>query len=452
MKVQQINTQPTDPGYAGVAQNDGQGAQPQVSPAKFDTSSTGDTPYRSSADVSSVPDPALTPPAQGAPGTWVEQKSPQMVTRWQRDDQGKPVLKEVNPTQNRDGSTNNIATEFKLDASGNPVLTGAHVDPRPPRDTSQDRTAGDVFLGGVKDGATHPGQFFGELADKATGDESGTNKKRGEEADKILAQLPVVGTALTITGGLAGEHNPDGSPQLPTPDVQPDVPEKTFGGRPAGGPFGGEPEAKPGAHDGAAGPSNEPQTGKPPAQESGTNAPATTGAQFDVPAQYARKPGGDLHADPGTQGVLRDDKGQAYIDMSGKTYPVRYDNDNGTWRVYNPDDPAKFQYPVRQDEHGDWQVHDDVGLKGGGNATNVPPNLQARRTELENQRQQLQHDQHELEEQIRQFPGPQHAGRSGMELAYLDNMLRGRLADVNNRLQNVNQELQQVLQQIQQFH
>jgi hypothetical protein len=452
MKVQQINPQPTDSGYAGVAQNDGQGAQPQVSPAKFDTSSTGDTPYRSSADVSSVPDPALTPPAQGAPGTWVEQKSPQMVTRWQRDDQGKPVLKEVNPTQNRDGSTNNIATEFKLDASGNPVLIGAHVDPRPSRDTSQDRTAADVFLKGLKDGATHPGKFFGELADKATGDESGTNKKRGEEADKILAQLPVVGTALTITGGLAGEPNPDGSPQLPTPDVQPDVPENTFGGRAAGGPSRGEPEAKPGAHDGAASPSNEPRTGKPPAQKSGTNAPATPGAQFDVPAQYARKPSGDLHTDPATQGLLRDDKGQAYIDMSGKTYPVRYDKDNGTWRVYNFDDPAKFQYPVRQDEHGDWQVHDDVGLKGGGNATYVPPDLQARRTQLENQRQQLQHDQHELEEQIRQFPGPQHAGRSGMELAYLDNMLRGRLVDVNNRLQNVNQELQQLLQQIQQFH
>lgn len=462
MKVQSIDMQPTRPSYADVAQNGGQDAQSQASPAQFDTSNAGDTQFRSSADASSVPDPALTAPANGVPGTWAEQKSPQMVTRWQRDSQGKPVLKEVNSTQNRDGSAGNVATEFKLDSKGNPILVGAHVVQRPPRDASQDRTAGDVFLSGVKQGATHPGEFFGALADEIAGDQSGANKKRGEDADGILAQLPVVGTALTITRGFAGERNPDGSPQLPTPDVQPDVPENTFKAHPAGGPFGGESEApsmktppsteaKPAIHDGATGASNEPQTGRPLAHEPETNAPATTPAQFDVPAQYVRKPSGDLHADPGTRGVLRDDMGQGYIDMSGKTYPVRYDEDNGTWRVYNPDDPAKFQYPVQQDEHGDWQVHDEVGLKGGGNSTNVPPNFQAQQAHLENQRQQLLHDQHVLEEQIRQFPGPQHAGRSGMELAYLDNMLRSRLADVNNRLQSVNQELQQLLQQIQQF-
>lgn len=464
MNVQPSNAQPNDPGYAGIAQNDGPGAQSPVSPEKFDTSRAGDTPSnRGSADVISVPDSALTPPAPGAPGTWAEQKSPNMVTHWQRNDAGQPVLKEVDPARNADGSTTNVATEFKLDSNGQPVLVGAHALPRPSHDPSQDRTAGDVFWSGVKDGATHPGQFFGALADKATGDKSGTNEGRGKEADSILAKLPVVGTALTITGGIAGQPNPDGSPQLPTPDVQPDVPGSTFGRRPAGGLSGGERnvpamkahhetvDAKPAMREGASGASNEVQMGKPSVGGSATNTLATTTEQFGVPVQYARTPGGDLHTDPGAQGVLRDDKGQAYIDVSGKTYPVRYDKDNGTWRVNNPDDPAKFQYPVRQDEQGNWQVHDDVGLKGGGNPGRVSQALLTRRTQLETQRQQLQHDQHQLQEQLRQFPGPQNAGRSGMELAYLHNALQGRLADVSNRLQNVNQGLQQVEQEIQQY-
>ena len=463
MKVQQINTQSNDLSYAGAAQNDDPGMQSHVTPVKFDTSSDGDAQYSNHSDVSSVPDSALTPPARGEPGTSVEQNSPDMVTHWRRDDQGKPVLQEVNPTQRSDGSPGNVATEFKLDPNGKPVLVGAHPVERPMHDTSQDRTAGDVFLDGFKEGATHPGRFFGKLADEATGDTSGTNQKRGEEADKILEKTPVVGTALTITGGIAGERNPDGSPKLATPDVQPDVPENTFGGRLGIGRAGQEAEVpltkaspstqvKPAARDGAPGTSKEPQTGTPPAHEPGTNAPVTKGAKFDVPEQYARKPSGDLHADPDTKGVSRDDKGQSYIDVSGKTYPVRYDKDNGTLRVYNPDDPAKVQYPVKQDEHGDWQVHNDVGLKGGGSTTVVPHNLLARRTELENQRQQLQHEQHEVQEQIRQFPGPQHAGRSGMELAYLDHALRGRLTDVNNRLQNVHQQLQEVQHEIQLYN
>ncbi len=108
-----------------------------------------------------------------------------------------------------------------------------------------------------------------------------------------------------------------------------------------------------------------PQTG-----EAVAGARPASGAQFDVPAAYARKPKGGLHADPNSAGVFRDEKGQAYIKSGDQTWPVNFDKDNGTWRVYSPDNPTKYQYPVRADESGNWQVHDEVGLKGG-----KPPSL-----------------------------------------------------------------------------
>jgi hypothetical protein len=96
-----------------------------------------------------------------------------------------------------------------------------------------------------------------------------------------------------------------------------------------------------------------------------------------VPTQYAGKPKGNLGADPNSPGVLRDEKGQSYIQAGEQNWPVRYDKDNGSWRVYQPGDPAKLQYPVELDEQGNWQVHHDVGLKGGspGTAGNSSNNM-----------------------------------------------------------------------------
>ncbi|PHV12860.1 hypothetical protein CSQ89_03450 [Chitinimonas sp. BJB300] len=54
-----------------------------------------------------------------------------------------------------------------------------------------------------------------------------------------------------------------------------------------------------------------------------------------------------------------------YIKSGDKYYPVRYDADNGTWRVFYPDNPTKPAIPVRYQD-GIWQIHSDVGLKGGG--------------------------------------------------------------------------------------
>ncbi|MFM0228554.1 hypothetical protein PQR32_42065, partial [Paraburkholderia dipogonis] len=84
-----------------------------------------------------------------------------------------------------------------------------------------------------------------------------------------------------------------------------------------------------------------------------------------MPEGYARQPAGKLEADPDSPGIFRDSKLQAYIRANGQTWPVRYDADNGTWRVYQPDNPTKYQYPVRLDAHGNWQVHGDTGIPGG---------------------------------------------------------------------------------------
>ncbi|PQV45204.1 hypothetical protein [Paraburkholderia sp. BL21I4N1] len=64
-------------------------------------------------------------------------------------------------------------------------------------------------------------------------------------------------------------------------------------------------------------------------------------------------------------GVAYDDKGQGFIKQDALTLPVRYDKANGTWRVFTPENPTKYQPPVSQDNNGTWQVHGNVGLPGG---------------------------------------------------------------------------------------
>ncbi|MFM0673723.1 hypothetical protein [Paraburkholderia sediminicola] len=108
----------------------------------------------------------------------------------------------------------------------------------------------------------------------------------------------------------------------------------------------------------------EPESTAKPGK-SGPNAPSTNGARFDVPDRYASVPDGELVPDPDRQGIFRDNKLQAYIKVNGKTWPVRWDKEQGTWRVYQTNAPSNHQYSVRLDEHGNWQVHSDTGLRGG---------------------------------------------------------------------------------------
>ncbi|WGS51096.1 hypothetical protein LFL96_06220 [Paraburkholderia sp. D15] len=87
---------------------------------------------------------------------------------------------------------------------------------------------------------------------------------------------------------------------------------------------------------------------------------------YAVLQKYASAPAADLRADSRTAGLYRDGKGNAYINANDRAYAVRYDRDNGTWRLHHSAEPAKAQYPVRSDGRGNWEIHHEVGLLGGG--------------------------------------------------------------------------------------
>ncbi|ANB71916.1 hypothetical protein AYM40_05660 [Paraburkholderia phytofirmans OLGA172] len=102
------------------------------------------------------------------------------------------------------------------------------------------------------------------------------------------------------------------------------------------------------------------------------------GTRSSLPDDYAVQPApAALKPAPGQQGVLADNDGHYYITSGGKTYPARFDKDNGTWRVWQADNAYRPQYPVRLDAQGNWQMHDDVGLKGGnpGGSTSNHDNM-----------------------------------------------------------------------------
>jgi hypothetical protein len=335
-----------------TAQRGGQAVQPAAQPAVFDTSGSSGTQRSASSNDSSTQDPM---------------------------------------------QIHNVGTNWKLGPNGEHIYLGSFPVPRSPHDPSKDETPWDVFKRGFKDGSTHPAQTMGKINDMATGDKSHSGEKTGKKIDDVLQKLPVTGDALTITRGAAGEKDPDGNPQLPQPNVQPEVPGGSVKGGQPGRPAeklssevpsntkpGTEPSSpqSPSAGSGGSAPvapaqpkpvqSGAPQSkaGEPPANtpqedEPKTNSPSESDSRFDVPVQYAGKPKGNLEADPNSAGVFRDENGQSYIQAGEQNWPVRYDKDNGTWRVYQPDDAAKLQYPVGLDEQGNWQVHDDVGLKGG---------------------------------------------------------------------------------------
>lgn len=175
------------------------------------------------------------------------------------------------------------------------------------------------------------------------------------------------------------------------------------------------------------------------------SSPFTGSKQFGVPASYASKPSGHLQADLGNQGVVRDDKGQALIRQGGQTYPVRYDKDNGTWRVYSPENPTKYQYAVKQDERGDWHTHGQVGLPGGwlGDAG------QAKHQAIANVRQQIQHLQaqsaqltHSRQWYQNQVSSPHLTPEYQMQAQAQVNNLSGQIAAVTNQLSTLQNQLQ----------
>jgi hypothetical protein len=368
-----------DPGVA-------QGAPAPVQPATFDTSAAGSAPSQES----------------GSAG------SPQIIS-------GPPPAGQ------------NVGTEWKMNPDGKDQYVGYFPVPKQPSTDSHVDNQWDVFKRGFTDGATHPGQTMGKIADIANGETSHSGEQSGAKVDNVLEKLPVVGDALNLTRGLAGEKDSDGNPLVPYPNVQPDATE--FLSTPSANrfpvsagsekPLMAKPEMAPTSPKtsvatgegvrGAPGAAAEspavrantagatrvsevpqatvtpvdqarvseapqatvtrvdqaPPTDAAQSKEVTQTAPSASGTRFGAPEQYAGKPNGNLQANPSEPGVYSDTKGQAYIQADNQNWPVRYDKDNATWRAYSPTDASKPQYPVRLDEQGNWQVHNDVGLKGG---------------------------------------------------------------------------------------
>ncbi len=114
----------------------------------------------------------------------------------------------------------------------------------------------------------------------------------------------------------------------------------------------------------------------PPSATPGSNRvppPRPAGTQLQLPLSYEQRPPGALQADPDHPGIHTDTKGQRYIQDAQHTYAVRFDAGNGTWRVYQPDNPTRPGIAVRQNADGRWQIHHDVGLPGG-----LPPETENR--------------------------------------------------------------------------
>lgn len=116
-------------------------------------------------------------------------------------------------------------------------------------------------------------------------------------------------------------------------------------------------------------PHTAPEQPKSPSRDAGPVSPAGPAASprregLPIPSSYEEpRPAGELDW---RKGVFVDSQGGQHIEKGGHWYKVKYDADNGTLRVTHPDDASKPTYPVRTGPDGTFEVHGDVGLKGGG--------------------------------------------------------------------------------------
>ncbi len=93
------------------------------------------------------------------------------------------------------------------------------------------------------------------------------------------------------------------------------------------------------------------------------------------PAAYAvERPAGELSPITQQPNLYRDASGSQYLHHDSGWYPVRDDVDSGTLRVWQPDRAYKPQYPIRRDADGNFTLHSNVGLKGGGLFDKTPAN------------------------------------------------------------------------------
>ncbi|MCO2763052.1 hypothetical protein FA293_31820 [Pseudomonas aeruginosa] len=76
---------------------------------------------------------------------------------------------------------------------------------------------------------------------------------------------------------------------------------------------------------------------------------------------------------PNSFGVYRGSGGANYIKHGNDYYKVKFDADNNTYRLVNPEQSFTSGYhrPIRRDADNQWVFHSDVGGRGGGRGMTV---------------------------------------------------------------------------------
>ncbi|CAB3750312.1 hypothetical protein [Paraburkholderia solisilvae] len=158
------------------------------------------------------------------------------------------------------------------------------------------------------------------------------------------------------------------------------------------------------------------QNGNRPRSASGS-----TGAQSNWPQSYALAKLPDEYSHSPTPGVMVDAKGREFIVSGDRGYPVKYDASNRTWRIWQPDNPAKPGIPVTRSDDGTWRIHSDVGLKGGGDTQSQ------RFSELTNRKESVEAEMRRCQDRMMQLD------RRSTDLARRCDEIDRRVAELERR-------------------
>lgn len=157
-----------------------------------------------------------------------------------------------------------------------------------------------------------------------------------------------------------------------------------------------------------------------------------------IPASYISRPSGKLCPDSINSGIQIDEKGRRYISDGRSTFAIRYDRDHCTERVYQPQNPTTPGIPVRLNNYGKYERHNEVGLKGGapGQVLRAQLNtMQVRRAIYVAEELQAQHALAAIDAEIQRHQHP------GMNLPGRRQQIQQDLARVRNRIVGVDANL-----------
>ncbi|PQV54436.1 hypothetical protein [Paraburkholderia sp. BL21I4N1] len=181
------------------------------------------------------------------------------------------------------------------------------------------------------------------------------------------------------------------------------------------------------------------------------NADASAGPR--LPADYVSKPSGKLYPDLVHPGIQIDDRGQRFIHDGANAYAVRFDRDNQTERVFQPDNPAKPGIPVRLNGAGEYERHRDVGLKGGSPGREIQSAYNVAKGSLERCRREVDDAKvvlESIENEIRRSPDFNADAQTRLQAA--NQVLRRREADLRGAedyVEGVRQQARQLRQRTQ---